>query len=136
MVNYSHRKMKEEEGRRIVAVDAFHVTKKSNKELKRKLLEEDKERKSATAALDNEEWQVKEVEKAKAKAKKAKEEAEKAWEEVEQHEYDVGVAETEEALKAEVPWVCRTYCAQVWDEALNQVGVEASSVLRKAESVY
>ena len=46
------------------------------------------------------------------------------------------MAETEEALRAEVLGVCRTYCHQVWNKALNQAGVEASSVLRKAESVY
>jgi len=32
--------------------------------------------------------------------------------------------------------LCRTYCALVWDEALNQAGVKASSVLRKAKSIY
>ena len=126
MVNYSHRKMKEEEGRRIVAVNAFHVAEKSNQKLKSKLLEEEKERKSATTALVNVERQVKgqrillrnaedqlatskeqiialkkklkEVEKAKTQAKKAKEKAEKAREEAKQHGYDVGVAETEDAL--------------------------------------
>ena len=46
------------------------------------------------------------------------------------------MVETEDALKAEVPAVCRTYCALVCDEAPNQVGVEASSVLRKAKSIY
>ena len=39
-------------------------------------------------------------------------EAKKARDEVEQHGYDVGVAETEDALRAKVPTVCRTYCAQ------------------------
>ena len=58
-------------------------------------------------------------------------EAEKARDEVEQQGYDLGVAETEEALKAEVPTVCRIYCTQTWDEALNRAGVEASSELRK-----
>ena len=46
------------------------------------------------------------------------------------------MAEIEDTLRDEVLIVCRTYCALVWDEALNQVGVEASSVLRKAESIY
>ena len=46
------------------------------------------------------------------------------------------MAKTEAALRVEVPKVCRLYCAKVWDEALNQAGVEASSVLRMAESVY
>ena len=48
----------------------------------------------------------------------------------------MGVVETEEALKAEVLEVCRYYCLQVWNEALNQARVEASCVLRRAESVY
>ena len=46
------------------------------------------------------------------------------------------MAETEESLRVEVSGVCRNYCLQVWNEAPNQVGVEASFVLRKAESVY
>ena len=48
----------------------------------------------------------------------------------------MGVAETEEALRAEVLEVCRYYCLQVWNETLNQARVEASSTLRRAESVY
>ena len=46
------------------------------------------------------------------------------------------MAEIEDALRAEVLGVCRIYYAQTWDEALNQAGVEASSVLRKAENIY
>ena len=46
------------------------------------------------------------------------------------------MAKTKEALRAEVSKVCRTYCLQVWNETFNQVGTEASSVLRKAKSVY
>ena len=46
------------------------------------------------------------------------------------------MAETEEALRAEVSRVCRNYCSQVWNEALNQAGVEASSALRRAKSIY
>jgi len=48
------------------------------------------------------------------------------------------VAETEKALRvrAEVLGVCRNYCLQKWNKALNQAGVEASSALRRAESVY
>ena len=72
----------------------------------------------------------------KAEAEKAKMEAEKAWDEAEQHGDDVGVAETEETLRTEVPAVCRTYCAQTWEEALNRAGVEASSKLRRPEHIY
>ena len=70
-----------------------------------------------------------EVEKAKMEAKKAKDE-------VEQQGYDLGVVETEETLRAEVPAVFRIYCAQTWGEALNRAGVEASSELRKPENIY
>ena len=48
----------------------------------------------------------------------------------------MGVAETKEALNAEISKVCIFYYLQVWNEAFNQVGVEASSALRRAESVY
>ena len=58
MVNYSHRKMKEEEGRRSAVVDAFQVAEKSDKDLKAKLAEEEKERKFAMAALSSAEKQA------------------------------------------------------------------------------
>ena len=76
------------------------------------------------------------AEKAKVLAEEARDEAVKAKDAAEQHGYDVGVAETEDSLRAEVLTMCRTYCALVWDEALNQARVEASSVLRKVESIY
>ena len=46
------------------------------------------------------------------------------------------MAETQATLKAQVPRVCRFYCSQVWNEALKQAGVEASSDLWKVENVY
>ena len=49
--------MKEEEERRITAMDAFHMAEKSNQELKRKLIKEERERKSAAVALDSAERQ-------------------------------------------------------------------------------
>ena len=79
---------------------------------------------------------LEEAKKDKALVEETRDEAMKAKDVVEQHGYDVGVAETEDSLRAEVPAVCRTYCALIWDEALNQAGVEASSVLRKAKSIY
>ena len=63
-------------------------------------------------------------------------EAEKARDEAEQQGYDIGVVETQETLRAEVPAVCRIYCTQAWDEALNRVGVKASSELRKPKNTY
>ena len=52
------------------------------------------------------------VEKAKLQAEEDKVKAEKERDEAEQHGYYVGVAETEDALRAEVPVVCRAYCVQ------------------------
>ena len=51
MVNFSHRQMKEEQGRRIVAVDAFNVAKKKIQELTTKLNEADRYKKSTKVAL-------------------------------------------------------------------------------------
>ena len=75
------------------------------------------------------------AEKAKVKVEKAKAQAEKERDEAEQHGYDVGVVETENALRAEVPVVCRAYCTQTWEEAFNRVGIDASSELRKLENI-
>ena len=50
------------------------------------------------------------AEKARMQAKEDKAKAEKERDEAEQHGYDVGVAETEDTLRAEVPAVCRAYC--------------------------
>ena len=76
------------------------------------------------------------AEKSKVEAEMARVEAEKAKDKAEQKGYDLGVAETKETLRAEVPAVCRIYCVQAWDEALNLAGVEASSELRKAKNVF
>ncbi|XP_030931131.1 uncharacterized protein LOC115957027 [Quercus lobata] len=57
-------------------------------------------------------------------------------EQAEQKGYELGIAETEKALRAEVPEVCRIFCARTWSEALNRAGVEASSELRRPENVY
>ena len=76
------------------------------------------------------------VEKAKAEAEKAKAEAEKEKDEAEQHGYDVGIVETEAALRAEVPAMCRAYYAQTWEEALNRARVKASFELRRPENVF
>ena len=51
--------MKEEKGRRNAAREAFQVVEKSLKEMKKNLLEEEKERKSAATALESAEKQVK-----------------------------------------------------------------------------
>ena len=66
----------------------------------------------------------------------AKVEAERVKDETEQYGYDVGVVEIEDALRAEVPAVCWANCAQTWEEALNWVGIDASSELRRPENIF
>ncbi|XP_030945806.1 uncharacterized protein LOC115970292 [Quercus lobata] len=76
------------------------------------------------------------AEKLKEQAEKAKIKSERAMNEAEQRGYELGIAETEKALRAEVPEVCRIFCARTWSEALDCAGVEASSELRKPENIY
>ena len=75
------------------------------------------------------------AEKARVEVEEAKAKAEKERDEADQHGYDVGVAETEDALRAEVLAVCRAYSTQTWEEALNRAGIDASSELRKSENI-
>ena len=66
----------------------------------------------------------------------ARAEAESSKEKAEEEAYDLGMAETQATLKAQVPGVCRLYCSQVWNEALKQARVEVSSDLWKVENLY
>ena len=75
------------------------------------------------------------AEKARLQAEEEKLKAEKEKNEAEQHDYDVGVVETEDALRAEVPAIYHAYCAQTWEEAFNQAGIDAFSALRKPENI-
>ena len=75
------------------------------------------------------------AEKARVQAEEDKAKTEKERDVAEQHGYDVGVAETKDALRAEVPAVCRAYCTQTWEESLNRTGIDASSELRKLENI-
>ena len=149
-MDISHQQMKDEEGTRVAAVEAFNVAEKRVKELNAKLLEAEREWKSAEVALEGAERQAETPHKqlrqvkdelAAAKEqikllKKKLEDVEKAKDQAKQYGYDVGVAETEEALRAEVSRVCRVYCLQVWNETFNLARVEASSALRRAKNVY
>ena len=76
------------------------------------------------------------AEKAKMQVEEDKAKAEKERDEAEQHGYDIDVAETEDALRAEVLAVCQAYCAQTWEEALNRAGIDDSSELRRLENIF
>lgn len=64
------------------------------------------------------------------------EKAEDTAAQAEQEAYDTRVKETEENLRAQVIGVCRSYCLQVWNEALNQAWVDAFFILKKVENVF
>ena len=81
-------------------------------------------------------WRLRDqAEKAKVEAEKVKAQAERERDEAEQYGYDISVVETEDALRVEVPIVCRAYCTQTWEEAFNRVGIDSSSELRKPENI-
>ena len=123
-------KQAEEQTRRLPTVEEqLEIAKEQISDLKKKLIEADNAKGVAEFARD-------EAVRAKTEAEFAKTEAETSKDKAEEKAYDAGVAETQAALKAQIPGVCRLYYSQVWDEALKRAGVEASSDLWKAENVY
>ena len=74
----------------------------------------------------------------KAKLQKVEEElkvAQEAATAAENSAYERGVLETEARLTAEVIVVCREYCAETYNEALDRVGIPADSDLRRADQM-
>ena len=96
--------------------------------MKKKLIE-------AEGAKNVTKWARDEALRAKEETVFTRAEAKCSKEKAEEEAYDLGVAETQATLKAQVPRVCRLYCSQVWNEALKQARVEASSDLWKMEHV-
>ena len=85
--------------------------------------------------LDEAKKLLDQAEKARMQAEEDKVKAKRERDAAEQHDYDVDVAETEDALRAEVPAMCRAYYIKTWEKALNRAGIEASSKLRKPENI-
>ena len=50
--------------------------------------------------------------------------------------YERGVLETETRLTAKVTAVCREYCAETYNQALDRAGIPADSNLRRTDQVY
>ena len=59
------------------------------------------------------EWARDEALRAKTEAKYARTEAETSRDKAENEAYDLGVADTQAILKAQIPKVCQLYCSQV-----------------------
>ena len=126
--------MKEGEGMCNAVVEAFAVAKRSLQELKKS-----KPRaKGCSFATLRINWPPPKLKSPhlRRNLRRLRRQVERAQDQDEQDGYDVGVTKTEEALRAKVSGVCRTYCSQMWYETLNQAGVKASSLLRKTENVY
>ena len=70
------------------------------------------------------------------KAQEALKVAQEAAKATELAAYERGVLETEARLTAEVTVVCREYCTETYQQALDQAGVPADSDLRRANRVY
>ena len=120
----------EDQTRRLLEAEAqLQIAKEQIADLKKKLAK-------VEGAKNVVEWARDEALKAKEEAVFARAEAGSSKEKAEEEAYDLGVAETLVTLKAQVPGVCKLYCSQVWNEALKQAGVKASSDLWKVENVY
>ena len=104
------------------AEEQLQIAKEQIVDLKKKLVE-------AEGAKNVAMWARDEALRAKEEAEFARTEAECSKEKAEEEAYNSGVAETQAALKAQVPGVCRLYCSQVWNETLKQAWVDASSNL-------
>ena len=113
----------------LVAEEQLQIAKEQISDLKKKLVMVDNAKGVAEYARD-------EAMRAKQEAEFSRNEAEAARDKAEEEGYETGVAETQASLKAQIPGVCRLYCSQVWEEALKQAGVEASSDLWKAENIF
>ena len=122
----AQKQAKDQTRRLLEAVDQLKISKEQITDLKKKLVE-------AEGAKNVAEWAKDEALRANEEVEFARAEAEGSKEEAQEEAYK---AKTQAALKAQVPGICRLYCSQVWNEALKQSGVEASSDLWKVENVY
>ena len=70
------------------------------------------------------------------KAEEALKVAQEATTAVETSAYERGVLEMEARLTAEVTVVCREYCTETYNQALDQAGILADSDLRRVDQMY
>ena len=111
------------------AEDQLQIAKKQISDLKKKLIMAENAKGMVEFARD-------EAVRAKQEAEFARNEAKAARDKAEEEGYETGMAETQASLKTQIPGVCRLYYSQVWEETLKRVGVDASSDLWKAESIF
>ena len=117
--------------RLLEAEDQLQIAKELIKDLNKRLVTAEHDKGVAKYARDKAIRAKRETEFARNEV-----EAEAAKETAEDDGYNVGVADTQASLKAQIPGVCRLYYSQVWEEALKRAGVDASSDLWKAEKIF
>ena len=125
----AQRQAKEQTRCLLEAEDQLQAAKEQIDDLKRKLIAAKHDKGVAEYARD-------EAVRAKQEAELARNEAYDAKNTTEETSFEAGMADTQATLKAQIPEVCRLYCSQVWEEALKRAGVDASSDLWKAESIF
>ena len=125
----AQKQAKDQTKRALEAEDQLRIAKELIEDLNKQLVAAVHEKGVAEYARD-------EAQRAKQEAEFARNDAEAAKNTAEDDGYNMGVAETQATLKAQIPGVCRFYCSQVWEEALKRAGVDTSSDLWKAESVF
>ena len=109
----STQKQAEDQTRHLLEAEAqLQIAKKQIVDLKKKLIE-------AEGAKNVAEWARDEALRAKEEVVFVRAEAKCSKEKAEEEAYNLGMAETHAALKAQVPGVCRLYCSQVWNEAFK-----------------
>ena len=107
----------------------MQIAKEQISDLKKRLIMAENAKGEAEYARD-------EAVRAKQEAEFARNEVEAARDKAEEEGYETRVAEIQASLKAQIPAVCRLYYSQVWEETLKRAGVDASSDLWKAESIF
>ena len=70
------------------------------------------------------------------RAEKALKVAQEAFIAAETSAYERGALETKTRLTAEVTAICREYCAETYNQALDWAGIPADSDLRRTDQVY
>ena len=100
-------KQAEDQTRRLLAAkEQLEIAKEQIGDLKKKLTKPE-------GAKGIAEWARDEAVRPKTEAEFAKTEAETSKDKAEEEAYDVGVADTQAILKAQIPGVCKLYCSQV-----------------------
>ncbi|XP_030963941.1 uncharacterized protein LOC115985112 [Quercus lobata] len=125
----AQRQVEEQKKRLLETEDQLQIAKGHINDLKRKLTMAEHDKGVAEHARD-------EAVRAKQEVEFARDEGETAKNMAEDAGYEAGMADTQASLKAQIPEVCRLYCSQVWEEAIKRAGVDASSELWKAESIF